>query len=164
MEKGKFKTRELVQETLKNMGCQPEINDADQIVFQYQGTRFFIDADNNIPFIQIFETWWASIGLTNPDAELLKVAINEANANSFPTVLYSEDKEHNLLGVHCRLRTVFTADLPNLEDLMKALLNSFFQTNQVVNATMTRLTGKEPEMPEGVKPVAPQNSNGELLN
>ncbi|MCQ2239576.1 MAG: hypothetical protein MJZ73_10135 [Bacteroidaceae bacterium] len=139
----KRKIRDLVQDVLKEVGCQPEVNDADQIVFMFQGTRFFIDADNNSPFIQIFETWWASIGLTNPDAEKLKIAINDANASAFPTVLWSVDEEKKLIGVHCRLRTVFTEDLPNLADFMRALLTSFFQVNQGVDQLMKQLTGVE---------------------
>lgn len=137
------KMRDLVQEVLGQIGCQPEVNDADQIVFMFQGTRFFIDADNNSPFIQIFETWWASIGLTNPDAEKLKIAVNEINANSFPTVLYSVDEEKKLIGVHCRLRTLFTEDIPHLDELLRALLMSFFQANQAVDQLMKKLCGIE---------------------
>lgn len=139
----KRKIRDLVQDVLKEVGCQPEVNDADQIVFMFQGTRFFIDADNNSPFIQIFETWWASIGLTNPDAEKLKIAVNEINANSFPTVLYSVDEEKKLIGVHCRLRTLFTEDIPHLDELLRALLMSFFQANQAVDQLMKKLCGIE---------------------
>ena len=147
MENEKRKMRDLVQDVLKEIGCQPEVNDADQIVFMFQGTRFFIDADNNSPFIQNFETGWASIGLTNPDAEKLKIAINEINANAFPTVLYSVDEEKKVIGVHCRLRTVFTEDLPQLPELLRALLNSFFQTNQAVDQLMKQLCGIQDEAP-----------------
>lgn len=131
-----LKIRDLVQETLKEIGCQPEVNDADQIVFMFQGTRFFIDADNNSPFIQIFETWWASIGTTNPDAEKLKEAVNLVNQNAFPTLLYSIDEERKIIGVHCRLRAVFTPELPRLGEYMRALLSSFFQANQAVDTIM----------------------------
>lgn len=154
----KMKMRDLVLETLKQVGCQPEVNDADQIVFMFQGSRFFIDADNNSPFIQIYQTWWASIGSTNPDAEKLKVIINQVNNNAFPTVLYSIDEEHQAMGVHCRLRTVFTQDLPELGEFLRALLQSFFQANQAVDHLMKEATGATDTDPQG--PAAPQATPG----
>ena len=144
--------RDLVQDILKQIGCQPEVNDLDQIVFMYQGTRFFIDADNNSPFIQIFETWWATIGLDNPESEKLKTAVNDINGNAFPTILYSIDPEKNIMGVHCRLRTVFTEDLPQLDEFLRALLNTFFEANRALDHRMHQLMGMDEDPMTGPIP------------
>ena len=46
-----MKTRDLVIETLKKVGCQPEVDDKDNICFKYQGESLYVSADNNFKFI-----------------------------------------------------------------------------------------------------------------
>lgn len=51
------KTRNLAISTLKEIGCQPEVDDKDRICFRHQGEDFFIDADNNYQFVTLWGTW-----------------------------------------------------------------------------------------------------------
>ena len=48
-----MKTRDLVIETLKKIGCQPEVDDKDNICFKYQGESMYVSADNNFKFVTI---------------------------------------------------------------------------------------------------------------
>ena len=45
------KTRNLVISTLKEIGCQPEIDDEDDICFKYQNEDFFINSDNDTAWL-----------------------------------------------------------------------------------------------------------------
>lgn len=76
------KTRNLVISTLKEIGCQPEVDDEDRICFKYQGEEFFIDADNNYQFVTLWDTWWLCVDLDNANVENLKEAINLNNINT----------------------------------------------------------------------------------
>ena len=44
-------TKELVMGTLRKIGCQPEVNEDEQVCFKYQGDDFYIAAckENTIP-------------------------------------------------------------------------------------------------------------------
>lgn len=56
------KTRNLVIKTLKEIGCRSEENkETRRIRFIYQGEYFSIDAENESPFITIWDTYWARI-------------------------------------------------------------------------------------------------------
>lgn len=81
------KTRNLVVKTLKEIGCRSEENkETRRIRFIYQGEYFSIDADNESPFITIWDTYWARISLENLDINKLKDAINETNISTRPTI------------------------------------------------------------------------------
>ena len=70
------KTRNLVIKTLKEIGCQPEVNDEDDICFKYQGEDFFIDADNRVPFITLWKIFGVPLTI---DVNIMKEAINQTN-------------------------------------------------------------------------------------
>ena len=58
------KTRNLLIKTLMNIGCRSEENkETGRIRFIYQGECFSIDAENESPFITIWDTYWARISL-----------------------------------------------------------------------------------------------------
>ena len=57
-----MKTRDLVIETLKKVGCQPEVDDKDNICFKYQGESLYVSADNNFKCWNQFHTF---VGFTS---------------------------------------------------------------------------------------------------
>ena len=77
-----MKTRDLVIETLKKIGCQPEVDDKDNICFKYQGESMYVSADNNFKFVTIWDPWWIVMDLKDQDANLLKEAINMVNLSA----------------------------------------------------------------------------------
>lgn len=88
------KTRNLVIKTLKEIGCRSEENkETRRIRFIYQGEYFSIDAENESPFITIWDTYWARISLANLEINKLKDAINETNISMRPTIFYSVEKK-----------------------------------------------------------------------
>ena len=69
--------------------------------------------------------------LTDADAETVKEAVNLVNTDlPLAHVIYSIDEENGKLGVHTRCDTVFTDELPQLEDLVKSLMEHFFMAHE----------------------------------
>ena len=125
-----MKTRDLVIETLKKVGCQPEVDDKDNICFKYQGESLYVSADNNFKFITIWDPWWIAMDLTDADVETVKEAVNMVNTDlPLAHIIYSIDEENGKLGVHTRFDTVFTDELPQLDDLVKSLMEHFFMAH-----------------------------------
>ena len=93
------KTRNLVINTLKEIGCQPEVDDKDRICFKYQGEEFFIDADNDYLFVTLWDTWWLCVDLDNANVEHLKEAINLNNIRNIVSTVYSIDEDNENIKV-----------------------------------------------------------------
>ena len=103
------KTRNLLIKTLMNIGCQSEENkETGRIRFIYQGECFSIDAENESPFITIWDTYWARISLANLEINKLKDAINETNISMRPTIFYSIEKEESEVCLHCKYAVSYT--------------------------------------------------------
>lgn len=89
------KTRNLVISTLKEIGCQPEVDDDNDICFKYQNEDFFINADNRTAFIIIWSNF-GSLSLNDPDINILKDAINQTNMDGRVTLAYFINNERIL--------------------------------------------------------------------
>ena len=131
--------RKVTISTLKNLGCQPEIDkETGNMSFKYQGEEFFVvvEAETIITF---YDTWWGTLDLDDPLLDNLKEAINQTNMNAMPVTLYSISENENKLGVHSRYQLIFTKDTPNKEELFNTILNSFFEVHQEVKGRFSAL-------------------------
>lgn len=136
-------TRNLLLRTLKNIGCQYEVNSKDNIIFKYQGEEFLIEANNESAFIMIWDLWWSGLDLDSSDVDKLKRAINETNLKSSLTTLYSIDEEDNKIGLHSKCNVLFIAEIPNIELYLKANLESFFTMHQIMKKEFDNLQEKQ---------------------
>lgn len=125
-------TRNLLIKTLEDIGCQPEIDNDESIVFKYQGEEFKIDASNDNFFIWIYNIAWTGIETNDTDSDFLKQAINKANEYSAITNLYTTNEEKGIIAVHCQMATYFAYNIPNLNGYLKSILDGFFYTHQRV--------------------------------
>ena len=133
-ELGSVPTRVLVIRTLRNIGCEHLINNSGNIIFTYQGEQFTIIAKNDYLFIDIYDLWWRSLPMDNDIEEFarMKKAVNHVNANSICTVLYTFREEERIIGVHSKMHTLFTAQIPEIEKYMVAILEGFFKAQREV--------------------------------
>lgn len=136
-------TRNIIINTLKEIGCQPEIDDEDRICFKYQGEEFFIDADNNYQFITLWDTWWLCIDLDNTNVEHLKEAINLGNINTIVSTVYTIDEDNKQMGIHCKAIIVFTPSITNKGDYLKTILNDCFRAHDLLKERFIRLNFKQ---------------------
>ena len=131
-------TRDLVLETLREMGCEYEEgtegeNDI-RIFFTYQGERFMIEADNECYFINIYDLWWHHIS-TYCDVDefaAMQKTINQINAKASCTVLYTINKEAEEIGVHSKKNMLFVRQIPSLKDYLVSILNDFYNIRRDV--------------------------------
>ena len=130
-------TRDLVLETLREMGCEygegTEENDI-RIRFSYQGEQFMIEADNDCFFINIYDLWWYHIS-TYCDVDefaAMQKTINRINAHVNCTVLYTINQEAEEIGVHSKKNMLFVRQIPDLKGYLISTLNDFFKVQRSV--------------------------------
>lgn len=123
------KTRNLVISTLKEIGCQPEVDDEDRICFKYQNEDFFINADNRTAFIIIWSNF-GSLSLNDPDINILKDAINQTNMDGRVTLAYFINNEENTITVYCKHYLPFVHEIPSIQEYLRSNLDNFFWTHQ----------------------------------
>ena len=140
-------TRDLFLETLTNIGCQYELADEegdDRIFFAYQGEHFFVEARNNLRFIQIYDTHWGHIELYDVEEfARLKKAINGANLNNTVTTVYTIDEEAKTVDVHSKSTILFIPQIPDIGDYLRLELNEFFGAHRFVGNEMAKLREQE---------------------
>lgn len=123
------RTRDLVINTLKEIGCQPEVDDDDDICFKYQNEDFFINADNRTAFIIIWSNF-GSLSLNDPDINILKDAINQTNMDGRVTLAYFINNEENTITVYCKHYLPFVHEIPSIQEYLRSNLDNFFWTHQ----------------------------------
>ena len=138
--------RNLIIETLKQIGCQPEIDKENKghVNFMYQGEHFFISIENDT-LVTFYNTWWGNIELDNPDIDNLKEAINQTNMGSLPKVVYTTYQEDNKLGVHTMYRLFLKKEIPDLPNLFKVILITFFDVQKEVKGRFAQLNNEKVE-------------------
>lgn len=131
-------TRDLVLETLREMGCEYEEGTEEEndirIFFTYQGERFMIEADNECYFINIYDLWWHHMS-TYCDVDefaTIQKTINQINAKASCTVLYTINQEAEEIGVHSKKNMLFVRQIPGLKDYLISVLNDFYNIRRDV--------------------------------
>lgn len=143
-------TRNLLIKTLEDIGCQPEIDNDNSIIFKYQGEEFKISASNDNHIIWIYNVAWTGIETNDTDADFLKQAINKANENSAITNLYTINNEKGFIAAHCQMVTYFAYNIPNYKGYLKSILDGFFFAHQQVRNEFENLA-KNQEQKERVE-------------
>ena len=143
-------TRNLLIKTLEDIGCQPEIDNDNSIIFKYQGEEFNVNASNDSPIIWIYNVAWTGIETNDTDADFLKQAINKANENSAITNLYTINDEKGFIAAHCQMVTYFAYNIPNYKGYLKSILDGFFFAHQQVRNEFENLA-KNQEQKERVE-------------
>lgn len=133
-------TRNLLIKTLEDIGCQPEIDNDNSIIFKYQGEEFKIDASNDNSIIWIYNVAWTGIETNDIDADFLKQAINKANENSAITNLYTINEEKGFIAAHCQIMIYFAYNIPNYKEYLKSILDGFFMAHQQVRFEFAKLS------------------------
>lgn len=138
---GSCPTRLLVMRVLRNMGVEPELDEKENIRFQYQGEKFMVEADNECLFINVYDLWWYHLS-TYCDVEefaRMQKVVNLINSYSSCTVLYTINKEAEMIGVHSKKNILFVQQIPNLEGYLTSVLDAFFKVQRTVMTEIERM-------------------------
>lgn len=135
-----MKTKELLLDVLKKIGCQYEIDEDDCINFMWQGGKFSVDADNDSAFIVVWFLFWDDYELK--DTELIKKVkqtINRVNTKRSISVIYSEWDEDGTLYVHSKKHMILVPEIPAVEEYFQYSLGEFFRVRQYFEMELEKL-------------------------
>ena len=143
---------EVVEETIKDavlrilgeLNCHYDIDDDGDIVFQLQDEEFFITADDEGPFIDIWEYNWMQVSLNDIDrVSHLRSAINEVNFDgSISTTFFVSEDKHEIQ-VNCGTNILFGPYVPNRKGYLEYILKRFFDTHHLLETRMLKQYEKE---------------------
>ena len=143
---------EVVEETIKDavlrildeLNCHYDIDDDGDIVFQFQDEEFFITADDEGQFIDIWEYNWMQVSLNDIDrVSQLRSAINEVNFDgSISTTFFVSEDKHEIQ-VNCGTNILFGPYVPNRKGYLEYILKRFFDTHHLLETRMLKQYEKE---------------------
>ena len=132
MEEG-IKTKELALGVLKDIGANITEVEKDRIHFEYQGIRFFMDADDDCCFVIIIWPWCHSFSKFDID-EFTRVrrVVNEVNMIDINSVVYSIS-DSDEVALHIKKHLLLMPQIPKLEDYLRQILRSFFRSSRTLD-------------------------------
>lgn len=122
-------TRSIVMDSLRQIGCQPELNPDKSVDVQYQGENFVMLVRGR--YVRIWDLFWSYMNENDPDLPKAKEAINDANYNFGATVVVS-DPEDGKVAFHSRCDIMLHPSCDDNADFLRATLDSFFNTKDNV--------------------------------
>ena len=142
----KSATRSLVQQVLKNIGCQTEITEEGRIKYDYQGITFLIEAADDCLFVNLIFPWCYSFSRFDID-EFARVrrVVNNINSHSNCTIFYTTNTETDEIAIHIRKHFIFVPQIQDLEGYLAATMGSFFNTVRELNLEIEKVRMKECE-------------------
>ena len=123
-------TRNLLMSTLREMGCQSEMDKENGTVsFQYQGGFFYCYVGNKS--INIVYPGWAEFDIRDVNINDIYVTINKIHRSRDILCRIICTVEGNTAALTSAYFTVFISEIPFLKDLLEASLQDFFITQRV---------------------------------
>jgi hypothetical protein len=124
----RISTRQLALNTIEKIGCEPQYTEEGRIQFEYQGVIFLMEAVNDCMFVNLIWPWCHSFSKFDID-EFARVRqiVNEINLRDTLSVIYSITDSDDV-ALHIKKHFLFISQIPQLEEYLKMILNSFFKT------------------------------------
>lgn len=148
---GQYSSLQVMENALTEMGCQPSQSNDGTLFVSYQGENFHMEFGG--PYVRIWDPFWAQVKADDPDWPNIRDAINSANFNFGPTVVYTKPNDEGIIGLHCRRDIMLHPSIPDTAGYVRATLDSFFQTKDNVKADFQRLMAAQQEQSAHRRPV-----------
>lgn len=142
----KWKTKELVVETLREIGCNPEEADDEEnaIIFEYQDGMFVVLLKDELPHIGIDFRFLYEFSVYDVEKfALMQKVINDVNSVLFCSVFYSVNKETETVYLHSRVRILFIPQIPMINEYLSMILKDLFRSRYLVCKELDKITGDE---------------------
>ena len=138
-------TRQLALNTIERIGSEPKYTEEGRIQFEYQGVIFLMETANDCDFVNLIWPWCYSFSKFDIDefARVRQVA-NDINAYGVVSVFYGVT-DSDEVGVHIKKHFLLVPQIPNMEDYMKLMLDSFFRTARTLDLEIEKLKLQECE-------------------
>ena len=138
-------TRQLALKTIENIGSKPEYTEEGRIQFEYQGVIFLMEAANDCMFVNLIWPWCHSFSKFDID-EFARVRqiVNDVNLRETLSVIYSITDSDDV-ALHIKKHFLFISQIPQLEEYLKMILNSFFRTARILELEIEKCRMQECE-------------------
>ena len=138
-------TRQLALKTIENIGSEPKYTDEGRIQFEYQGIYFLMEAANECMFVNLIWPWCHSFSKFDID-EFARVRqiVNDVNLRETLSVIYSITDSDDV-ALHIKKHFLFISQIPQLEEYLKMILNSFFRTARILELEIEKCRMQECE-------------------
>lgn len=136
-------TRQLALNTIERIGSEPQYTEERRIQFEYQGIVFLMEAVNDCMFVNLIWPWCHSFSKFDID-EFARVrqVVNDINARGTATVIYGITDSDDV-AVHIKKHFLFISQIPDLEEYLKLMLDSFFRTARTLDVEIEKCRVKE---------------------
>lgn len=142
---------QVMLETLKQIGCQPNLDKDGKILVAYQGENFIIEIRR--AYARIWDPSWSSTTIDEPNLPMLKDAMNQANYGFGPTIILGDPDDEGIISVNSRLDIVVVPEMANMEAYMETMLGSFFYTKERLREEFLKLNEKQTEAQRRRRPI-----------
>ena len=141
----KISTRQLALKTIENIGSTPQYDETGRIQFEYQGVIFLMEAVNNCMFVNLIWPWCHRFSKFDID-EFARVrqVVNEVNLRDTLSVVYTISDSDDV-ALHIKKHFIFIQQIPELEEYLKMILNSFFRTSRILELEIEKCRMQECE-------------------
>jgi hypothetical protein len=139
------KTKELALSILSKFGCQPGETENERIQFDYQGITFLMEAIDECLFVNLIWPWCYSFSKFDIDEfSRVRQVINDINMRGSVSVFYGIS-DSDEVAVHIKKHFLLVPQIPDLEEYMKVVFDSFFRTARTLNLEIEKVRMKEYE-------------------
>lgn len=138
-------TRQLALSTIERIGSTPQYTEEGRIQFEYQGVIFLMEAVNDCMFVNLIWPWCHSFSKFDID-EFARVrqVVNEVNLRDTLSVVYTISDSDDV-ALHIKKHFIFIQQIPELEEYLKMILNSFFRTSRILELEIEKCRMQECE-------------------
>ena len=141
----RISTRQLALRTIENIGSKSEYTEEGRIQFEYQGITFLMEAVNDCAFVNLIWPWCHSFSKFDID-EFARVrqVVNDMNARGTASVFYGITDSDDV-AVHIKKHFLLVPQIPDIEDYLKLMLDSFFKTARTLDIEIEKCRLQECE-------------------
>ena len=138
-------TRQLALNTIEKIGCEPRYTEEGRIQFEYQGVVFLVEAANDCMFVNLIWPWCHSFSKFDID-EFARVrqVVNDINLQDTVSVVYTISDSDDV-ALHIKKHFLLITQIPQLEEYLKMILNSFFRTARTLELEIEKYRMQECE-------------------
>ena len=138
-------TRQLALRTIENIGSKPQYTEEGRIQFEYQGIIFLMEAANDCLFVNLIWPWCHSFSKFDIDEfARVRMVVNEVNLHDTLSVVYTISDSDDV-AVHIKTNFLLVPQIPEVEEYLKLILNSFFRTARTLDLEIEKCRMQECE-------------------
>lgn len=129
----KISTGQLALDAIERIGSEPKYTEEGRIQFEYQGVIFLMETANDCMFVNLIWPWCHSFSKFDIDEfARARQVVNDINMRGLVSVFYSITDSDDV-AIHIKKNFLFVPQIPNLEEYLRLMLDSFFRTARTLD-------------------------------